>query len=77
MWLLAVDALQLFGTAAVGAMVVCYALETRGPHFVLLFAGACAASSLYAALIAAWPFAVVEAVWAGVAVRRWRRSPRR
>lgn len=71
------DALQLFGTAAVAAMVVCYALETRGRHFVLLFAGACAASSLYAALIAAWPFAVVEAVWAGVAVLRWHRSPRR
>ena len=55
-------------------MVACYALEARGAHFVLLFAAACAASSLYAVLIAAWPFAVVEAVWAGVAVQRWRRS---
>ena len=53
-------------------MVACYALETRGAHFVLLFAAACAASRLYAVLIAAWPFAVVEAVWAGVAVQRWR-----
>lgn len=70
------DGLQLFGTAAVTAMVVCYALETRGSGFILLFAAACAASSVYAALIAAWPFAVVEAVWAGVACRRWQRSPR-
>lgn len=71
------DAVQLFGTVAVSAMVICYALEARGAHFVLLFAGACAASSLYAAFIAAWPFAVVEAVWTGVAVARWHRSLRR
>ena len=51
-----------------------YALESRGPHFVLLFAGACLASGVYAVLIAAWPFAAVETVWSLVAVRRWRRE---
>ena len=70
-------AVEAFGASAVAAMVVCYALEARGPHFVLLFAAACAASSIYAALIAAWPFAVVEMVWAGVAVRRWWHERRR
>lgn len=66
------DGVELFGAAAVTAMMVCYALEPRGRVFVLGFAAACAAASLYAALIAAWPFAVVEAVWALVALRRWR-----
>lgn len=68
-----IDPVESFGTAAVVAMLCFYALEPRGRSFVLLFAGACAASSLYAALIHAWPFAVVEAVWAGVALRRWLR----
>ncbi len=71
------DAVEVFGSAAVLAMLICYALESRGRHFVLFFAAACAASSTYAALIAAWPFAAVEAVWALVAVRRWRLSPGR
>jgi hypothetical protein len=39
---------------------------------VLLFASACAASSVYGFLQGAWPFGAVEAVWTGVAVRRWR-----
>ena len=67
-------AVELFGASAVSAMVLFYALESRGPHFVLLFAGACLASSVYAVLIAAWPFAAVETVWSLVAVRRWRRE---
>ena len=67
-------AVELFGTSAVSAMVLFYALESRSPHFVLLFAGACLASSVYAVLIAAWPFAAVETVWSLVAVRRWRRE---
>ena len=66
---------EVFGTFAVVAMVVCYALEARGRHFVLLFALACAASSVYAVLIEAWPFAAVEAIWTVVAARRWHRSP--
>jgi hypothetical protein len=65
------DALTLFGLFAVTAMLVCYALEERSPWFVLAFAGACAAGSLYGFLQGAWPFGVVEAIWAGVALRRW------
>ena len=66
-----VDALTLFGTLAVAAMLLFYALEPRSPAFVLAFAGACLASSLYGFLQGAWPFGVVEFVWSGVALRRW------
>lgn len=72
LWLLVVDPVEAFGTVAVTAMVVFYALESRNARYVLLFAGACAASGTYAAIIGAWPFAVVESIWAVVAVRRWR-----
>jgi hypothetical protein len=68
-----VDRLTLFGLVAVTAMLVCYALEDRGRRFVLGFAGACALASAYGFLQGAWPFGVVEAVWAIVALRRWWR----
>jgi hypothetical protein len=54
-------------------MMVFYALEDRSPAFILAFAAACLLASAYGFLQGAWPFGVVEAVWAGVAVRRWRR----
>lgn len=66
------DGLTLFGLLAVTAMLVFYALEERSPGFILAFAGACALASLYGFLQGAWPFGVVEAVWALVAVHRWR-----
>jgi len=68
------DRLTLFGLLAVTAMVVCYALEQRSRWFVLAFAGACALGSAYGFLQGAWPFGVVEAIWAVVAARRWWRS---
>lgn len=52
-------------------MLLCYALEDRGPWFVLAFAASCALGSAYGFLQGAWPFGVVEAIWAAVAVRRW------
>ncbi|MFT5041207.1 MAG: hypothetical protein ACI8TX_002179 [Hyphomicrobiaceae bacterium] len=67
------DSVEMFGALAVTTMVTCYALEERAPVFVLGFAGACLASSLYAFLIGSWPFAVVEFVWAGIALARWVR----
>ncbi len=66
------DGLTLFGLAAVSLMLVCYALEDRGAGFVLVFAVACALASVYGFLQGAWPFGVVEAIWAVVALRRWR-----
>jgi len=53
-------------------MLIFYALEDRSPWFVLAFAAACALGSIYGSLQGAWPFGLVEAVWAGVAVYRWR-----
>ena len=37
----------------------------------LAFAASCALGSIYGFLQGAWPFGLVEAVWAGVALRRW------
>lgn len=69
-------ALEAFGFVAVTVMVVAYALERRSRRYVLVFAVACAAAALYAAMIRSWPFAGVEAVWSVIALRRWsgRRS---
>jgi hypothetical protein len=68
------DSLTLFGLFAVTAMLVFYALEDRSPHFILAFAAACALGSIYGFLQGAWPFGLVEAVWALVALRRWYRK---
>jgi hypothetical protein len=67
------DSLTLFGLAAVTAMLICYALEDHSAWFVLAFAGACALGSIYGFLQGAWPFGVVEAIWAVIAVWRWRK----
>jgi hypothetical protein len=65
------DGLTWFGLIAVTAMLVAYALEERSPWFVLAFAGACLAASIYGFLQGAWPFGVVEGVWTVVALRRF------
>jgi hypothetical protein len=66
------DVLTLFGMFAVTAMLVFYTLEERTPWFVFAFAGACALASIYGFLQGAWPFGIIEAIWAVVAIRRWR-----
>jgi len=70
------DALTWFGLFAVTAMLVCYALEARSHWWILGFAFACLLGSAYGFLQGAWPFGVIEAIWAGVAVWRWRRVRR-
>ena len=67
------DSLTLFGLLAVTAMLAFYALEDRSPAFILAFAGACLLASAYGFLQGAWPFGIVEAIWAGVAALRWRK----
>lgn len=62
----------VFGVPALTFMMAMYALEQRGSGFVLAFAVGCALSSVYGFLAGAWPFGVVELVWAAVALRRWR-----
>jgi hypothetical protein len=63
--------LTAFGLFAVTAMLVCYALEKRSSWFILAFSSSCLLGSAYGFLQGAWPFGVVEFIWAGVAVRRW------
>jgi hypothetical protein len=66
--------LTLFGLFAVTAMLVCYAFEDRSRWFILGFALACILGSVYGFLQGAWPFGVIEFIWALVALRRWNRS---
>ncbi len=61
----------MFGLVAVTAMMVCYALERRSRWYVLGFAAACVLASIYGFAQGAWPFGLVEALWALVAFRRW------
>ena len=67
------DWLTAFGLSAVTAMLVFYALEDRNPAYILAFAGACGLASIYGFMLGAWPFGVVEAIWALIAVQRWRK----
>ncbi len=64
--------LTAFGVAALSFMLLMYAMERRGERFVLAFACGCALSSAYGFLAGTWPFGVVEAIWAVIAMRRWR-----
>ena len=66
------DALSAFGLFAVTLMVVCYAIEDRSHWAILVFAVACVLGSVYGFLQGAWPFGLVEAVWAVIALFRWR-----
>jgi hypothetical protein len=68
--------LTLFGLFAVTAMLVCYALEKRSPWFILAFAGACLLGSAYGFAQGAWPFGLVEGIWAFIAANRWRHARR-
>jgi hypothetical protein len=63
--------LTLYGVVVITFMMVMYALEGRGPRFVLAFAAGCALSSSYGFLSGAWPFGVVEGIWSIVAFRRY------
>ena len=66
--------ITIYGVVAVTFMMTMYALERRHPAFILAFAAGCLASAAYGFLSGAWPFGVVEAIWAGVAFRRWLRA---
>jgi len=70
------DALAAFGLFAVTAMLLTYAFEQRHPGFILAFAAACVMASAYGFLQGAWPFGLVEALGALVAVGRWYSAVR-
>ncbi len=69
------DALTLFGLLAVTLMLLCYAMEQRSRWWILGFAAACCLGSAYGFMQGAWPFGLVEAIWSGVALARWLRTP--
>ena len=64
--------ITLFGVVALSFMMAMYALERRGRRYILGFALGCALSSAYGFLSGAWPFGVVELLWSGVALQRYR-----
>lgn len=71
------DGLSAFGLFSVSAMLAFYALADRSPAYILAFAAAGGVSaSAYGFLQGAWPFGVVEAIWALIAALRWRRRTR-
>jgi hypothetical protein len=67
-------AITIYGVCAVTFMMVMYALESRGRNYILGFAFGCVLSSIYGFLSGAWPFGVVELIWSGVAIARYRES---
>lgn len=69
------DLLSLFGLASLTFMLICYWLEDRGAIYVLGFALGCVLGSIYGFLQGAWPFGIVELIFAGVAIQRWRALP--
>lgn len=70
------DSLTLFGLVAVSLMLIFYCLEKRNRLYILGFSFACLLGSAYGFLQGAWPFGLVEGVWALVAFRRWWVSPK-
>jgi hypothetical protein len=66
-------AVTIYGVCALTFMMAMYALERRGRGFVLAFAVGCGLSSVYGFLSGAWPFGVIEVIWAGIALWRSRR----
>ncbi|MDE2462757.1 MAG: hypothetical protein KGO02_03460, partial [Alphaproteobacteria bacterium] len=64
------NGLTLFGLVAVSLMLIFYALDDKVAWATFGFAFACGLGSAYGFLQGAWPFGVVEAIWAVVALRR-------
>ena len=63
--------LTLFGSIAVSIMMFSYSLESRSKWYVLIFAGASAATSIYSGLAEVYPITVIEAIWSVIALRRF------
>jgi hypothetical protein len=68
--------LTAFGTIAVSVMLIAYWQESRSKWWVLVFAGASAATATYSALVEVWPILGVEALWSLVAFLRFRKRHR-
>lgn len=62
-----------FGLLAVTTMLVMYILEQRHYWFRLGFASACILAAVYGFAQGAWPFGLVEIVWAMAAAWEWHK----
>ena len=65
--------LTVFGALAATTMVVSYALEHRHRRWIAVFAAGCVSVSIFGVLTGAWVFAVLEAIWAAIAIRRFQQ----
>lgn len=68
--------LTLFGSVAVSIMMLSYWLEARSKWYVLMFAGASAATATYSGLAEVYPITVIEAIWSAIALQRFVRRYR-
>lgn len=64
-------AITIYGFSALSFIMAMYALEGARPAFIAAFAAGCALSSTYEFLAGTWPFGVIEALWALIALRRF------
>jgi hypothetical protein len=64
--------LTAYGAAAVHVHDADVRARAARPGFVAAFACGCALASSYGFLAGTWPFGVVEAIWALIALRRYR-----
>lgn len=71
------SATTVYGVVALTFMMAMYAVERRGPRYVLGFAVGCGLSAIYGFAAGTWPFGAVESLWALIAVRRFMTDPRR
>jgi dolichyl-phosphate-mannose--protein O-mannosyl transferase len=67
-------AVTIYGVVSLTFMMTMYALERRRRVYVLGFALGCTLSSTYGFLAGAWPFGVVELIWSGIALTRFRND---
>jgi hypothetical protein len=67
-------AVTLYGVCALTFMMTMYTLEHRHRRYIALFAVGCVLSSTYGFLSGAWPFGVIELIWATLAFRRYRST---
>jgi len=59
------------GVVAAAVMVTAYALESRDRRWIAVFAVACVTTSVYAIGTGSWLFAILEFIWAGIALQRF------
>jgi hypothetical protein len=64
-------AVTAYGVLALSFMMAMYSLEHRDRRFILAFAVGCVLSAVYGFVSGAWPFGVVELIWAAIAARRY------